>query len=154
MKKTIFMLSLFVCAPLAWSQAVPPDYPAQQNRSLEAQIESVRLNYEDVKAKAEKKLAKEKAAAEKAKAQEAARKAAAAKRLAAQRKAAQLKAQARADKLEKRADESAELDLQLKRLQVRQAAARTQVQEALSAEKVKRAGEIVDSELKKAAGQK
>ena len=111
MKKTLLMLVMLATAPFTIAQTVPPDYPAQQDRSLEAQIESVRLNYEDVKAKAEQKLAREKAAAQKAKAQEAARKAAAAKKLAAQKKAAQSKAQARADKLEKRADESAELDL-------------------------------------------
>ena len=104
MKKTLLMLAMLATAPFAIAQTVPPDYPAQQDRSLEAQIESVRLNYEDVKAKAEQKLAQEKAAAQKAKAQEAARKAAAAKELAAQKRAAQLKAQARADQLEKRDD--------------------------------------------------
>ena len=77
MKKTLLMLAMLATAPFAIAQTVPPDYPAQQDRSLEAQIESVRLNYEDVKAKAEQKLAREKAAAQKAKAQEAARKAAA-----------------------------------------------------------------------------
>ncbi len=154
MKKTLLMLAMLATAPFAIAQTVPPDYPAQQDRSLEAQIESVRLNYEDVKAKAEQKLAQEKAAAQKAKAQEAARKAAAAKKLAAQKRAAQLKAQARADKLEKRADESAELDLQLKRLKVRQVTAGTEVKEAVAAEKVKRASELVDAELKKATEQK
>lgn len=88
MKKTLLMLAMLATAPFAIAQTVPPDYPAQQDRSLEAQIESVRLNYEDVKAKAEQKLAQEKAAAQKAKAQEAARKAAAAKKLAAQKRAA------------------------------------------------------------------
>ena len=82
MKKTLLMLAMLATAPFAIAQTVPPDYPAQQDRSLEAQIESVRLNYEDVKAKAEQKLAQEKAAAQKAKAQEAARKAAAAKKAA------------------------------------------------------------------------
>ena len=80
MKKTLLMLAMLATAPFAIAQTVPPDYPA--HRSLEAQIESVRLNYEDVKAKAEQKLAQEKAAAQKAKAQEAARKAAAAKKAA------------------------------------------------------------------------
>ena len=60
MKKTLLMLAMLVTAPFAIAQTVPPDYPAQQDRSLEAQIESVRLNYEDVKAKAEQKLAQEK----------------------------------------------------------------------------------------------
>ena len=61
MKKTLLMLAMLATAPFAIAQTVPPDYPAQQDRSLEAQIESVRLNYEDVKAKAEQKLAQEKA---------------------------------------------------------------------------------------------
>ena len=67
MKKMILTLTALVMVPFAMAQTVPPDYPAQQDRSLEAQIESVRLNYEDVKAKAEQKLAKEKAEAAEAK---------------------------------------------------------------------------------------
>lgn len=150
MKKSIFVLLTTIASSYAIAQTgtVPPDYPAQLDRSMDSQIEAVRLNYEDVKAKAEAKLAAEKAAAEKAKAKEAARKAAAAKRLAAKKAAQEKKAAERAAKLEKRADESAELDLELKRLKVREATAETKVKEAISEEQIKRAGDIVDAKLK------
>ena len=150
MKKSIFVLLTTIASSYAIAQTgtVPPDYPAQLDRSMDSQIEAVRLNYEDVKAKAEAKLAAEKAAAEKAKAKEAARKAAAAKKLAAKKAVQEKKAAERAAKLEKRADESAELDLELKRLKVREATAETKVKEAISEEQIKRAGDIVDAKLK------
>lgn len=150
MKKSIFVFLTTIASSYAIAQTgtVPPDYPAQLDRSMDSQIEAVRLNYEDVKAKAEAKLAAEKAATEKAKAKEAARKAAAAKRLAAKKAAQEKKAAERAAKLEKRADESAELDLELKRLKVREATAETKVKEAISEEQIKRAGDIVDAKLK------
>ena len=150
MKKSIFVLLTTIASSYAIAQTgtVPPDYPAQLDRSMDSQIEAVRLNYEDVKAKAEAKLAAEKAATEKAKAKEAARKAAAAKRLAAKKAAQEKKAAERAAKLEKRADESAELDLELKRLKVREATAEAKVKEAISEEQIKRAGDIVDAKLK------
>ena len=150
MKKSIFVLLTTIASSYAIAQTgtVPPDYPAQLDRSMDSQIEAVRLNYEDVKAKAEAKLAAEKAATEKAKAKEAARKAAAAKKLAAKKAAQEKKAAERAAKLEKRADESAELDLELKRLKVREATAETKVKEAISEEQIKRAGDIVDAKLK------
>lgn len=150
MKKSMFVLFTVFAASYAMAQTgtVPPDYPAQLDRSMDSQIESVRLNYEDVKAKAEAKLAAEKAAAEKAKAKEAARKAAAAKKLAAKKAAQEKEAKERAAKLEKRADENAELDLELKRLKVREATANTKVKEAISEEQIKRAGDIVDAKLK------
>lgn len=149
MKKQLFVLGSLLFVSTAFSQTVPPDYPAQQNPSLESQIESVRLNYEDVKTKAEQKLAKEKAEAAKAKAQQEARKAAAAKKLAAQKKAAAQKRAARQEKLERYADESTELDLELKRLQVRQATARTKLDEAATEEQIKRINEVVDIKLQK-----
>lgn len=150
MKKSIFVLLTVFAGSYAMAQTgtVPPDYPAQLDRSMDSQIEAVRQNYEDVKAKTEAKLAAEKAAAEKAKAKEAARKAAVAKKLAAQKAAEKKKADERAAKLEKRADESAELDLELKRLKVREATAETKVKEAVSEEQIKRAGDIVDAKLK------
>lgn len=150
MKKSIFVFLTTIASSYAIAQTgtVPPDYPAQLDRSMDSQIEAVRLNYEDVKAKAEAKLAAEKAATEKAKAKEAARKAAAAKKLAAKKAVQEKKAAERAAKLEKRADESAELDLELKRLKVREATAETKVKEAISEEQIKRAGDIVDAKLK------
>ena len=126
---------------------VPPDYPAQLDKSMDAQIEAVRLNYEDVKAKAEKKLATEKAAQAKAKAKADAQKAAAAKKLAAKREAAAKVAAERKAKLEKRSDEAAELDLELKRLKVREATAKTKTTEAISEEEAKRAKDFVDAKL-------
>lgn len=126
---------------------VPPDYPAQLNQSMDSQIEAVRLNYEDVKAKAEKKLAAEKAAKAKAQAKAEARKAAAAKKLAAKKAAAEKAAAERKAKLEKRSDEAAELDLELKRLKVREATAKTKTTEAISEEEAKRAKDFVDAKL-------
>ena len=156
-KQCVAVLSVFVASVafagtstseyLVQTGNVPPDYPAQLDKSMDSQIEAVRLNYEDVKAKAEKKLATEKAAQAKAKAKADAQKAAAAKKLAAKREAAAKVAAERKAKLEKRSDEAAELDLELKRLKVREATARTKTAEAISEEEAKRAKDFVDAKL-------
>lgn len=137
--KKIFLsiVSALVAVPV-WSQTVPPDYPSQVAGSVDQQIEMVRRNYEDVEAKAKKKLAKEKAA-----------KIAAQKRVQAQKEALRKKAEAKAEKLEKREDERAELEMELKRLEVRKAQSKARLEEAVDLEMINRVKEVVDARLKK-----
>lgn len=115
---------------------VPPDYPAQVSQSTDAQIEMVRRNYEDVKAKAARKAARQKALAEQERK---------AKQAAAAEKAAQKAA--RQAKLEKRADQEAELHLELKRIELKRAQSKLKVDEALDNETIRHAEEIVKSRI-------
>ena len=68
MKKILLAASLVAVCSFSWAQTgeVPPDYPAQaaqyQTNPADAQIEAVRRNYEDVKARAQLRLAAEKRA--------------------------------------------------------------------------------------------
>ena len=62
MKKILLAASLAAVCSFGWAQTgeVPPDYPAQaaqyQTNPVDAQIEAVRRNYEDVKARAQMRL--------------------------------------------------------------------------------------------------
>ena len=82
MKKILLAASLAAACSMSWAQIgeVPPDYPAQAaqypTNPVDAQIEAVRRNYEDVKARAQLRLDAERRAKE-------------------EREAAQAKAQAR-----------------------------------------------------------
>jgi len=149
MKKHWVMWMVFASVGTVCAQGTTPDYPVQQDASMSAQIEAVRLNYEDVKAKAERKLAEEQAAKQKAEDERRAREAARAKQAAAQRAAKAKEEAARRAKLEKRADEAAELDLELKRLQVRRETAQTEREVAIAEEEARRAKEAVDAKLGK-----
>ena len=70
MKKILLAASLVAVCSFSWAQTgeVPPDYPAQaaqyQTNPVDAQIEAVRRNYEDVKARAQMRLDAEKRAKE------------------------------------------------------------------------------------------
>ena len=150
MKKILLAASLAAVCSFAWAQTgeVPPDYPAQaaqyQTNPVDAQIEAVRRNYEDVKARAQMRLDAEKRAKEereaKVKARERARAQAAADARAkeAARKAA---------KQEKYQDEERELELEMKRLDVRSKKSDIETKEAINREKARRANEIVERML-------
>ena len=62
MKKVLLAAALIATASGVWAQTgtVPPDYPEQQAQyyanPVDAQIEAVRRNYEDVKARAQSRL--------------------------------------------------------------------------------------------------
>ena len=62
MKKILLAASLAAACSMSWAQTgeVPPDYPAQAaqypTNPVDAQIEAVRRNYEDVKARAQLRL--------------------------------------------------------------------------------------------------
>ena len=62
MKKILLTASLAAACSMSWAQIgeVPPDYPAQAaqypTNPVDAQIEAVRRNYEDVKARAQLRL--------------------------------------------------------------------------------------------------
>ena len=151
MKKILLTASLAAACSMSWAQIgeVPPDYPAQAaqypTNPVDAQIEAVRRNYEDVKARAQLRLdaerrAKEEREAAQAKAREKARARAAAEARAkeAARKAA---------KQEKFQDEERELELEMKRLDVRSKRSDIETKEAINREKARRANEIVERML-------
>ena len=110
---------------MSWAQIgeVPPDYPAQAaqypTNPVDAQIEAVRRNYEDVKARAQLRLDAERRAKEE---REAAQAKAQAREKARARAAAEARAKEaarKAAKQEKFQDEERELELEMKRLDVR-----------------------------------
>ena len=139
MKKILLTASLAAACSMSWAQIgeVPPDYPAQAaqypTNPDDAQIEAVRRNYEDVKEERDAALAK---ALEREKAR--ARAAAAARAKEAARKAA---------KQEKFQDEERELELEMKRLDVRSKRSDIETKEAINREKARRANEIVERML-------
>lgn len=153
MKKILLAASLAAVCSFGWAQTgeVPPDYPAQaaqyQTNPVDAQIEAVRRNYEDVKARAQMRLDAEKRAKEE-------REAAQAKVKARERARAQTAADARAKeaarkaaKQEKYQDEERELELEMKRLDVRSKKSDIETKEAINREKARRANEIVERML-------
>lgn len=153
MKKILLAASLAAVCSFAWAQTgeVTPDYPAQaaqyQTNPVDAQIEAVRRNYEDVKARAQMRLDAEKRAKEE-------REAAQAKVKARERARAQAAADARAKeaarkaaKQEKYQDEERELELEMKRLDVRSKKSDIETKEAINREKARRANEIVERML-------
>ncbi len=150
--KRVFATLLCAALPSAiWAQAegtVPPDYPAQVEaynaKPIDAQIEAVRRNYEDVRAKAQaridaRKRVEAEAAEEKAKQERRAQAAA-----AAARKAREKEAVRKAMKDEKYNEEMRELDLEMKRLDVRSKRSTIEVQEAEDRAKIRRANEIFE----------
>lgn len=160
-------MALVLASGVAGAQ-VPPDYVAPSavypSGSVEAQIEAVRRNYEEVKAAAQARLAAEQAAqreaqraAQKAKEAEKARiaaqkKAAAAQKLAKEKAEAAEKArlQARQEKYE---DQLRDLELELKRLELRTKSSNVRVQEAIDEEKIRRVDELVDHMIRQPQGQ-
>ena len=147
MKKVLIAVSLAIASAAGWAQSasVPPDYPGQaaqySTNPVDAQIEAVRRNYEDVRARAQARLDAERQAEKaEAAAQERARAQAAAQARAkeAARKAA---------KQEKYQDEEREIDLEMKRLDLRAKKSDIEVREAINREKVRRANEIVEREF-------
>ncbi len=153
MKKVLLAWLLTCSTTLTWAQIgqVPPDYPEQaaqyQFNSVDAQIEAVRRNYEDVKARAQARLDAERRA-------EAERAAERAKTLAREKQQARAAAEARAKeesrkaaKQEKFRDEQRELELELKRLDVRAKKSDIELKEAINQEKIRRANEIVERQL-------
>ena len=152
MKKILLAASLAAVCSFAWAQTgeVPPDYPAQaaqyQTNPVDAQIEAVRRNYEDVKARAQMRLDAEKRAKEEREAAQA--KVKARERARAQAAAARAKEAARkAAKQEKYQDEERELELEMKRLDVRSKKSDIETKEAINREKARRANEIVERML-------
>ena len=141
MKKILLAASLAAVCSFSWAQTgeVPPDYPAQaaqyQTNPVDAQIEAVRRNYEDVKARAQMRLDAEKRAKEEREAAQAASD--------SRSKGAALKAA----KQEKYQDEERELELEMKRLDVRSKKSDIETKEAINREKARRANEIVERML-------
>lgn len=153
MKKVLLAAALIATASGVWAQTgtVPPDYPEQQAQyyanPVDAQIEAVRRNYEDVKARAQSRLdaqrrakaeAAEREAEAKARAQARERAAAAARAKETARKAA---------KEEKYRDQARELELEMRRMDVESKRSDLEVKQAINREKVLRAGEIVEREI-------
>ena len=132
--------------------SVPADYPAQQNSAqpayyadpMQAQIEEVRRNYEEVRVKAQQELDARKAAQERQAQLDRQARAEADARQAASRRAAAKEAARKAARDEKYEDEQRALNLELKRLEVRKAQSQVKVQEAVDNRKVERADELVD----------
>ena len=115
---------------------VPADAQAAGVTAVDAQIETVRANYEDVKAQAQAKIdarKKAEAAAAKKKAQAAA---AAAKAKAAQQA-----------KINKRNEEKAELQMELLRLDVQKKKAQVGADAAMSNATAERAKDFVDNQV-------
>ena len=147
MKKVLIAVSLAIASAAGWAQSasVPPDYPGQaaqySTNPVDAQIEAVRRNYEDVRARAQARLDAERQA-EKA---EAAAKERARAQAAAQARAKE--AARKAAKQEKYQDEEREIDLEMKRLDLRAKKSDIEVREAINREKVRCANEIVEREF-------
>ena len=105
MKKILLAASLAAACSMSWAQTgeVPPDYPAQAaqypTNPVDAQIEAVRRNYEDVKARAQLRLDAERRAKEE---REAAQAKAQAREKARARAAAEARAKEAAAKLPNR----------------------------------------------------
>ncbi len=160
MKKLLLTMTLTAACSLAWGQnsAVPPDYAAQatqyQANPVDAQIEAVRRNYEDVKARAQMKLDAERRAQQAREEQQAQVRAKEQARARAESAARAKEAARKAAKQEKYQDEERELALELKRLDVRSKTSDIEVKEAVNREKVRRANEIVERELQGAAPSK
>lgn len=153
MKKVLLAVLAGAFVLPAWAQSgqVPPDYVDQASRyqlnPVEAQIEAVRRNYEDVKARAQARLDEERRA-------EAQRAAEQAKARAAQQARDKQAAQARAKeaarkaaKQEKYQDEERAIELEMKRLDLRAKKSEIEAKEAINREKARRANEIVEREL-------
>ncbi len=143
------MRKIVVAAALVFSAGafaqVPPDYvqpgtvgaPAVIVADpVDAQIQAVHMNYMDVQAQAQAELNARQAAQRKA--EQAKQRAAAAAAKERARKAA---------KAEKRDDEKYELDIEMKRLQVREMRARVRTTEAQQEAIANRAQDMVDVKL-------
>ena len=153
MKKILLTASLAAACSMSWAQIgeVPPDYPARAaqypTNPVDAQIEAVRRNYVDVKARAQLRLDAERRAKEE---REAAQAKAQAREKARARAAAEARAKEaarKAAKQEKFQDEERELELEMKRLDVRSKRSDIETKEAINREKARRANEIVERML-------
>lgn len=141
MKKVALVAAMVFCAGVN-AQEVPPDFVQPGGpgvivtNPVDAQIQAVHMNYMDVKAQAEAELQARQAAQ---------RKAAQARQRAA---AAAAKERARkAAKAEKRDDEKYELEMEMKRLQLREMRARVRTTEVQQEAIAKRAQDMVDVKL-------
>ena len=155
MKKVMLATLLASAAAAVGAQtgSVPPDYPEQaaryQANPVEAQIEAVRRNYEDVKARAQARLdAQQREQAERAQI-EAQIKLQNEKKARAAAQARAKEAARKAAKEEKSRDEKRPLELEMKRMDVRSKQSDLEVKEAVNREKVRRANEIVERELER-----
>lgn len=141
MKKIALVAAMVFCAGVN-AQEVPPDFVqpggpgAAVMSPIDAQIQAVHMNYMDVKAQAEAKLRAREAA--RLKAEKARKQAAAAAAKERARKAA---------KAEKRDDENYEIDMEMKRLQLREMRARVRTTEAQQEAIANRAQDMVDVKL-------
>lgn len=158
MKKVLLASVFALNAAVAWGQAgeVPPDYPAQaaqyQLNPVDAQIEAVRRNYEDVKARAQARLDAERRAEAQRAAEQARVQAREKERARAAAEARAKEAARKAAKQEKFRDEERELELEMKRLDLRAKKSDIEVQEAVNREKIRRANEIVERQLLEESG--
>lgn len=181
MRSTVLILSVG-CMSLAAVAQVPPDYtgPAVPvttttttttttytgAAAVDAQIEAVRRNYEEVRARAQAELNAQRAAQAAAEAKAKAQKAAAEAKRAAEKKAQQLKKEAEQRALaakkeaqkkledaekarqqarnEKYEDELRELELAKKRLELRSQTSSVKAQEALDEAKGRAADKIIE----------
>ena len=124
--------------------SVPPDYVMT---SSDAQIQAVKANYEDVKARAQAKIdARQKAEAAAAKLRAQQQAAATKKKAQAAAAAAKLRAEKQA-KIDKRNDEKAEMQLEMMRLDVEQKKAQVNADVAKSRATADRAKDFVDNQV-------
>lgn len=153
MKKVFFSVSLALVATAALAQSgqVPPDYPDQaaqyQANPVDAQIEAVRRNYEDVKARAQARLDAQRRLEQQRQEEQAKAQAREKARAAAAAQARAKEAARKAAKQEKYQDEQRALDLEMKRLDVRAKKSDIEVKEAINREKIRRANEIVERQM-------
>ena len=141
MKKIALIAAMAFCAGVS-AQEVPPDFVQPGGpgvivtNPVDAQIQAVHMNYMDVRAQAEAELQAREAARQKA--ERARQRAAAAAAKERARKAA---------KAERRDDEKYEIDIEMKRLQLREMRARVRTTEAQQDVIAKRAQDMVDVKL-------
>lgn len=153
MRKVLLVTMLAAAAGSGWAQtaSVPPDYPAQasqlQSSPVDAQIEAVRRNYEDVKARAQVRLDAERRAQAERQAQQAQEQAREKARAQAAAEARAKEAARKAGKKEAFDDEQRKMQLEMQRLDLRAKQSDIELKEAINREKVRRANEIVEKQL-------
>lgn len=158
MKRIVMMTAAALCVAgcantqqgQGYAQNAPMDYQAA---SVDAQIEAVRANYEDVKAQAQAQIdarAQAEAAAARKKAQQQA--AAAKKKAQQQAEAARIRAEKQA-KIDKRNDEKAELELEMMRLDVQRKKAQVGADSAINNAIAERAKDLVDTKVEEGRAQ-
>lgn len=153
MKKVLIAVVVSAAAAAAMSQVMDTSGQA----GMDAQIQAVKQNYEDAKAAAEAQLEAKKRAAQaqaeaqqaQARAEQAAKDRAAKARAAQQAAAAKVKAEREAV-VQQRNDESAQLDLEMKKLQVEKLRSEVDRDKAINAAQTQRAEDYADADVKRA----